>query len=67
MESNVFDFDEMRKASDFGIKKYSDAIYRGQIVSGKRVGLGVMVYRKDRVYEGNWTNDVRHGRGYERY
>lgn len=31
MESSVFDFEEVRKSTDFGIKKYSDAIYRGLI------------------------------------
>ena len=67
MESNVFDFEEIRKSTDFGIKKYSDAIYRGLIQAGKKNGLGVMLYRKDRVCEGYWANDVRQGRGYERY
>lgn len=26
-----------------------------------------MLYKKNRVYEGEWVNDVRSGRGYERY
>jgi hypothetical protein len=26
-----------------------------------------MYYKKNRVYEGEWMNDVRHGKGYERY
>jgi|TARA_B110000285_G_C15118449_1_gene615579 hypothetical protein len=36
----------------FGMKKYQDAVYRGQLLNGKRDGFGVMVYRKNRVYEG---------------
>lgn len=55
----------MRAEENFGIKKYQDAVYRGIIVSGKRHGRGIMFYKKDRVYEGEWLNDVRNGRGYE--
>ena len=54
MESEVFDFSEMKKDGNFGIKKYQDAIYRGSIISGKRQGKGVMYYKKNRVYEGEW-------------
>ena len=28
---------------------------------------GVMFYKKNRIYEGDWANDVRSGKGYERY
>ena len=41
----------------FGIKKYQDAVYRGEIEAGRRHGFGVMVYRKNRVYEGQWLED----------
>ena len=59
MESTLFDYDSMKKSEDFGIKKYSDAIYRGELQNGKRHGMGVMQYKKSRVYEGQWANDVR--------
>ena len=52
MESTVFDYEEVKKMQSFGIKKYSDAIYRGELQSGKRHGFGVMLYKKNRVYEG---------------
>lgn len=26
-----------------------------------------MMYANDRRYEGEWENDLRHGRGYERH
>ena len=29
MISNEFDYEEVRKGSDFGIKQYKDCIYRG--------------------------------------
>lgn len=57
MESNMFDYQELRQNEKFGIKKYNDAIYRGLIQKGKRNGFGVMVYRKNRVYEGEWVDD----------
>jgi hypothetical protein len=52
MESQVFDYELLRQANEFGMKQYNEAIYRGELVNGKRNGLGVMQYRKARVYEG---------------
>ena len=52
MESNMFDYEEMKASEHFGLKKYADAIYRGEIIEGKRTGFGTMVYRKNRIYEG---------------
>ena len=52
MESQVFDYEILRQSQNFGMKQYSEAIYRGELVNGKRNGLGVMQYRKARVYEG---------------
>ena len=63
----MFDYLMVRKSDTFGIKKYSDAIYRGDLGNGKRQGLGVMLYKKNRVYEGEWKSDLRFGKGYERY
>jgi hypothetical protein len=57
MESSMFDYEQLRKSPTFGIKKYHDAVYRGELKDGKRHGLGVMVYRKSRVYEGSWSSD----------
>ena len=48
----MFDYEQIRQSNLFGFKKYQDAVYRGEIVDGKRDGYGVMVYRKNRVYEG---------------
>ena len=67
MESKVFDYELLKQAPDFGMKQYNDAVYRGELVNGKRHGIGVMQYRKARVYEGQWQNDARSGRGMERY
>lgn len=52
MESQVFDFELLKQSVSFGIKNYSEAVYRGELQNGKRFGLGVMQYRKARVYEG---------------
>ena len=48
----MFDYPKIQQSENFGIKKYADAIYRGQLLNGKREGYGVMVYRKNRIYEG---------------
>jgi hypothetical protein len=52
MESNMFDYQQIKNSPHFQIKKYADAIYRGEVQDGKREGFGVMLYRKNRVYEG---------------
>lgn len=48
----MFDYDDVKRSEPFGLKKYQDAVYRGELKGGKRHGNGVMVYRKNRVYEG---------------
>ena len=57
MESNMFDYEQIKTSEAFGIKKYQDAVYRGELETGRRHGFGVMVYRKNRVYEGQWLED----------
>ena len=57
MDSKIFDYQQIRQSESFGFKKYTDAVYRGQIGNGKRHGYGVMVYKKNRVYEGQWAED----------
>ena len=53
MESNMFNYEEIMKLPNFGIKKYQDSVYRGELTDdNRRFGWGVMVYRKNRVYEG---------------
>lgn len=62
------------------IKKYKDCIYFGEVLNGKRHGtgthlplifflnvlsIGVMVYVNGRVYEGEWENELKHGKGLE--
>ena len=42
MESQVFDFELLKQSVNFGIKNYSEAVYRGELQNGKRFGLGVM-------------------------
>jgi len=67
MQSTLFNYDQIMKEEIFGMKKYQDAVYRGQLLNGKRDGFGVMVYRKNRVYEGQWAHDYREGKGMEKY
>lgn len=68
MESNMFDYEQIKQSEFFSMKKYQDSFYRGEVNDhGQREGYGVMVYRKNRVYEGQWLCDLRHGKGYERY
>ena len=51
----MFDFEEIKKNEFFSLKKYQDSFYRGEVNDqNSREGYGVMVYRKNRVYEGQW-------------
>jgi len=36
MESNLFDFNAIKEQQNFGIKKYNDSIYRGELLNNKR-------------------------------
>jgi hypothetical protein len=47
------------------LKKYKDSAFYGEIINGKRHGLGVMMYSNDRIYEGEWESDYKNGKGYE--
>jgi len=38
----VFDYEILRQSPDYGMKHYSEAVYRGELENGKRKGLGVM-------------------------
>jgi hypothetical protein len=70
MLSNEFDYQELLDNSEnFGVKRYKDAVFRGEIDpdTNKRVGKGVIVYKNGRTYEGEWVGDKRQGRGYERF
>lgn len=54
----MFDYEEIKSGDFFGLKKYHDSFFRGEInAQNQREGYGVMTYRKNRVYEGQWQND----------
>ncbi len=65
--SGLVCLEELRGLSTFGTKDYTDAVYEGELIDGKRHGKGVMKYNNGRVYEGEWVEDMRQGRGFEKY
>ena len=69
MKSELFSYADLSKSSKFKVKRYKDAIYRGEInpKTKLRHGTGIMEYDNGRVYEGQWENDLRCGNGYEVY
>jgi len=67
MLTDLFDFDELKQSEYFAIKKYKESLYRGEIQTRLREGLGICVYENSRIYEGAWKTDKRHGKGYERF
>ena len=38
-------------------------VYKGQYNEGKREGLGEIDFLDQRVYQGQWLNDLKHGTG----
>ena len=59
---------ELREMPMFQVKKFSDAVFVGQVnEKDLRDGLGVMIYKNGRIYEGNWKDDQREGKGLEKY
>ena len=69
MISDLFDFAEIKKKKDFGIKRYKNATYRGQLggENDQREGWGVLVNDSGRVYEGEWKDNKRSGNGFEKH
>ena len=67
MLSALFDYDALREAPAYGVKRYKNSLYKGTLVDRKRQGLGVLIYASGRVYEGEWQDERRNGRGFEVY
>ena len=51
--------------SGFKIKKYKNGVYFGQLSEDqKKDGVGIVFYYDGRLYEGEFGNDLKHGKGY---
>ena len=49
----MFDYTEIMNSEFFTIKRYQDSIYLGEVNDqNMREGYGIMIYLKNRVYEG---------------
>ena len=67
MISQLFDYQTLQEEPNFGVKRYKNTLYKGQIVDRKRTGIGVLIYATGRVYEGEWMDEKRNGKGFEVY
>ena len=68
MISDIFNFSEIMNSNNFGIKRYKNFIYKGQIdKKGQRSGYGIQINNNERIYEGQWDKDKRNGEGYEQF
>ena len=59
MLSKLFVFNEVCESDSYGIKRYKNCLYKGQLAGKKRDGLGVLMYANGRVYEGEWKQEKR--------
>ena len=57
----TIDITKLRERPDFSLIRFADAHYLGDLVKNVRHGLGVMIYKSGRRYEGWWSKDKRHG------
>jgi len=48
LESPEFNFESLKELPDYCEKRYTDALFMGQMTGGKRNGKGVMRYRNAR-------------------
>ncbi|CAD8121411.1 unnamed protein product [Paramecium sonneborni] len=62
-----FKYERLLKFENCRLKIYKDSYYFGQLINGKKNGLGVILSNNGRIYEGQFENDRKHGQGYERF
>lgn len=68
MVSDIFDFKTLMDHSNFGVKIYKNATYKGMINDkNEREGYGVYISEEKGVYEGEWLKDKKNGQGYQTY
>ena len=49
----------------FSMKKYIEGVYYGEFDSDKKKeGRGVIFYKNGKLYEGQFSNDLKNGKGY---
>jgi hypothetical protein len=48
-----FEIGKLRESGKLILKKYKESVYYGEVVDGKRQGMGIMLYNNNRIYEGN--------------
>lgn len=59
VESEEIDLAALKQSPYFGMKRYTDAVFFGELQDGKREGKGIMRYANGRVFEGEWQADMR--------
>jgi len=65
IRSKGLDLAKLKKSRHVKLKKYKESLCLGEFFNGKRHGKGIMLYGPKRLYEGDWENDAKHGKGYE--
>ena len=67
MVSELFNYYEITNEKEFMVKRTRNTLYKGLMIEGQRQSFGVLIYENGRVYEGEWQDDKRNGRGYEQF
>lgn len=64
----MFSLHQLKSCKTLQVFRFTDSHYVGETnEEGMRHGIGVMVYKSGRRYEGQWAYDKREGVGYEYY
>lgn len=54
---------KLKQSHFLKVKLYKESVYYGEIKQNKKQGLGIMIYKNGRLYEGEWQNDQKKGLG----
>ena len=55
--SELFNFETLKLQEQFAVKRNKSWLYFGCLENNLRSGLGVLIYKNGRIYEGEWKDD----------
>ena len=65
--SHFVDLNYLRTSTRTETKVCNSSTYFGELYNQKKNGMGILIYKNGRIFEGFWMNDLKHGNGFEFY
>ncbi|MGD1841844.1 MAG: MORN repeat-containing protein [Thermonemataceae bacterium] len=63
LKSKLMEVGNSYKVLDFYNEEHKNVRYYGEVKNGQANGFGVGIFKSGGIYEGNWRNNIRHGKG----